>query len=531
LVVRARWSLQQSVACTSEVSAFTAALLQQFYYGIRNFRFSLLFTKILLDILNTLPPHRRSESLRTICDFTCLYLHIPSSPSCPVHVHVTEEHLQAANLLLVSTDPASLIRPLPTVHGASCAVIRLMAEPVGQLLFLESLRAPVTEEIFSMVHRDIDLCLRITGLWQPFGVLNDLMSAIFETVLAWGIFRLLSGGRQDFRGFHLPDLRPTYEVNRPAEIKNQDQLLKEQADIYREEGQLLDHVLPQLSQDLASRFRTPGESFAAVENMTHLASSATSTSSPDPPCSTSAAPPPASSSYSSSSSSSSASFTSSAPTPTRPSSASTSAASTPAPVLQMRPTPSDLLKLSNRQLHDKAIELCRSVTTRLQRSGNWGRYLPPTLNIPFFNLASEMAEWDLWPELRTLDTFLKEPERVWPSVVNPRASITSAIELQQKNVEPGQERHKFTIKRLSSLVYLEGLTPEAMTQRLEAEAEGRSQKQQQAPTPPPDFGIDFASLWNTTGPDNLQDILGRLDADPFSPSTTPGYLDDPYPFM
>jgi len=472
-IVLSRKSLQQSISCLNEVTAFAFALLHLYYYGLRDFRLSLFFTKMKLDILNSLPPSSRTESLKAMCDYTCLQLHIPSSPTSKAPVQLLEQDLREFEALL-HHDPGSPA-PLPTIQRAIYATLKLLGECLGYLLFVERLEGTLPmEDYISLVERDMGLCQAIFKLWRPFGALNEIMESIYESIEVWIIYLIIEVERKDGQRLTQPS-----QLIRPR-LKNQAELLKEQVSyLYLEERKFLDEILPIISQRIASRFSSQADTFSAVDNMEHLSRDHR---------------------------------------------------------LYVRPPPSKLRLVGTDDLKARALLLCHSIADTTARNSQWARYLPPTLLASFVNAASVMSEWNLWSDLENFSSYFREMSFAWPLFVNALAKVDAALQMKRDCDATGREMPRITLMRVCGNNVIKGITPEEKD-RLEHAASDQIQIQSPLPLPPPlsllpqtptflpnlpvtplpTVEYDFSVFWSATpGPEDLRDILGDVDTSVFA---------------
>src|SRR5690349_2505110 len=97
LVVFARQFLSKSIFCHNEVTVQALFILCYFYFAIRDFRHSIMFLKMALDIFNTL--ENVSDERKAVRDFLCFYLRLPASPnSNPVAIS-DQDYASFENLL------------------------------------------------------------------------------------------------------------------------------------------------------------------------------------------------------------------------------------------------------------------------------------------------------------------------------------------------------------------------------------------------------------------------------------------------
>jgi len=485
-VVQSRLSLQQSVSCANEVTVLTLALLECFYHGIRDFRVSLLFNKMKLDVFNSIPSSSRSESLRAICDFTCLWMHIPPSPTSQAPLQLLEQDHREFEALL--SDNSSTATPLPTIQRAGYAALRLLGEAIGTLLYVERTegRGPLND-LLSIADRDLELCQRIHAFWRPFGAMNELMGAFYSTVRVWLMYLIVEmsqkdqpaakgsrgglasggGGREGGEG----PFRPKYEISW-AMMQNQPvaDYLKEQTQAYDEERKVLEEVMPVITQNIVSRFSSRAESFASVENMTNLSHDDR---------------------------------------------------------LWVRPTPSKMLGMPNPQLREQATAIARSAVATLKQYRSWVKYFPVNIGHVYSNLASVLVDWDLWAELEELHECFKVSAEVWPVALCHMVRITRALQKKaESDGTPGKEGPRISMIRISGLPVLLGKRPEEMTSQIVPEQPPSASQPAQSPFEISDEVVqfDFSSFWDTTpGYLDLRNFLGEVDLSTFS-------VEEPLPF-
>jgi len=476
-VAKARQTLSLSMTSMTEMTAFTFGLLQLYYYGIRDFRLALFFTKMRLDIFNSLPPSDRSEALTAICDYTCLFMHIPNSPSCRVPAQLLDKDLRDIDALLFDSSPSlasspapysalpspstNSATPLPTSHRAIYANLRLIGEAAGYLLLVERNEdLGSSDQVISLVDRDLRLCQEILAIWRPFGPLNELMSALHQSIEVWAIFLLVEVLRK--RGAR----RTSPIASHPLPQRDQAEILKEEAKMYNEERRAFDEVIPILSRNMAKRFSSQNDSFATVENMATLAHDER---------------------------------------------------------LRVRPEQSAFLVIESHDLRGRATNLCRNIAAIARRHISWAKYFPVQIIIVFVNLCSVMAEWDLWPELEAVHSLINQVGQVWPNIGLILERISDALRMKRNfDSNPGQERPKIVIERLSALPLLQGLTPEDLL-RFETMTKARKATAMAAAPQPDALEFDISAFWTAApGELDLQSMLGEVESAP---------LDDPFWFL
>jgi len=452
LVVKARENLLPNPSQLGNHlrSRLRACFLISFYYlGIRDFRASLLFLKISLDLHNSLTAGAAEgtvssptfDPITCVRDLWCLFLRLPPCPSLPP-LAVSREQLEIGQLLLdvQGTHSALSAAPVSPIEGARCTCLRLASEATGLLMYTERQRergrekegkALLGKELFLLITRDMELCLQLLRAWQWAGPMNGSMEAYCHATLAWAVYHYIEGGKSAKDGSEekeekgrgeegkedgrqppaspLPGLVGTKETWDLLSRSVRDR--QEIERIYKKEQERLDQIAPTLSHALASLLSTA--SFTSLPSLMSLSNSPLE----DPTF------------------------------PLFPSSSSSS----------------QLASFSPQDLKSNAIQHIRT-SINLALNHPWKSYFNPLVVVTFYNLTSIAVEWDLWDELYNLSNLLKSFAEIWPFIYLPHKKIEAALNLNGGicALKPEDRKVYFreAVKTLSAKNFLDGKSPD-----------------------------------------------------------------------